>query len=67
MMSRKQCEDALMAKFKEMVEIYKQYNPNCTYLSASRTDDGTMFINNRYYEPDSPDYEKCIRVSCEEA
>ena len=38
-MTKKECEDLIIEKLKEINEIHKQYNPNANYLS--------MYINER--------------------
>ena len=57
-MERKECEEKMMEKLKEIVDIYKQYNPKGDYLSMCYTEFGIM-INNEFY---SNDKEKPINI-----
>lgn len=34
MLTREQCEEMLIEKIKEMVDIYRQYDPKAEYLDA---------------------------------
>lgn len=38
-MERSECEKIVLQKWKEIVAIYKQYNPDGRYLSAAFIDD----------------------------
>lgn len=61
-MNRTECESEIMAKLKEIVEIYHKYNPAGTYLIMAYLDDW-FNVNNRYYDEESPDYELPIQVN----
>ena len=61
-MTRTECQNEIMAKLKEIVEIYHKYNPAGTYLSMTYLDDDWLNVNNRYYNEESPDYELPIQV-----
>ena len=50
-MERKEFEEKMMEKLKEIVNIYKQYNPKGDYLGMCYTEFG-MMINNEYYAKD---------------
>ncbi len=39
MMTRKECEEAIEQKLREIVEIYHQYNPQGNYLSMGYIND----------------------------
>lgn len=54
-MERNECERMLEQKFRELIGIYHQYNPNGKYLSATFMDDdgdGWVRINNRNWHFD---------------
>lgn len=48
-MTRKQCENEILKRLKEIQEIYKQYHPNGDYLSISIGND-CISMNNAYWE-----------------
>lgn len=50
-MTRKECEDKMLCLLKEIVNTYRQYNPNGDYLSLGFVK-GTVSINNDYTEDD---------------
>lgn len=50
-MNRTECEAKIMEKLEEINEIYKQYNPNGTYLTGAVVDNCISFWN-RYYNED---------------
>ena len=50
-MNRTECEAKILEKLEEIVEIYKQYNPNGTYLTGALVDNCISFWN-RYYDED---------------
>jgi hypothetical protein len=47
-MTRAECEDKIKDLFNQIVDVYKEYNPNGQYLSVSLTD-GCCFLNNACY------------------
>lgn len=52
-MTRKECEQAMEQKLREVVAIYKQYNPDGNYLSMTYLDDrddGYVQCNNRCWD-----------------
>ena len=54
-MERNECERLLEKKFRELIDIYHQYNPDGKYLSATYMDDdgdGTVKINNCHWHFD---------------
>lgn len=54
-MERNECERLMEQKFRELIDIYHQYNPNGKYLSATFMDDdgdGWVRINNRNWHFD---------------
>ena len=54
-MERNECERLLEKKFRELIDIYHQYNPDGTYLSATYMDEdgaGTVKMNNRCWHFD---------------
>lgn len=61
---KSECEQAILAKFKEIADLYHQYNPYGEYLSLALTiaenDDSSeadwcFRINNAFYDSDSID------------
>lgn len=52
-MTRKECEQAMEQKLREVIAIYKQYNPDGKYLSMTYLDDdgdGYVQCNNRCWD-----------------
>ena len=60
-MTREVCEELIVAKIKEIAEIYREYNPDGTYLTMSIFD-GRITVNNSYYDEKSVDANKKICV-----
>lgn len=48
---REACENMLIHKLTEILELYKQYNPNGEYLGMY-IDENTISVNNRYWSSD---------------
>lgn len=48
---REACENILIHKLTEILELYKQYNPNGEYLGMY-IDENTISVNNRYWSDD---------------
>lgn len=48
---REACENMLIHKLTEILELYKQYNPNGDYLGMY-IDENTISVNNRYWSDD---------------
>ena len=46
-MTREECEKALLAKLKEMWDIYKQYDPEGDYITATRVGGSFIIENNK--------------------
>lgn len=51
-MNRNECEERLLILFQAMLDIYDLYNPEGGYLTAFRTADGSIVINNLHYGDD---------------
>lgn len=53
-MTRKECEQKILNKIKEIREIYKEYNPDGDYLTISiNPQTGYIAFNNAYYDTDA--------------
>lgn len=61
-MTRREAEAAITEKVREIIEIYKKYNPNGSYLAISIIND-FIYINNEYWEIDA---NKPINISITE-
>ena len=64
-LSREQCENRLKELWREMWEVYKQYNPQGKYLTAGAlVSEGrtTATIWNSYYDSMSPDAIHSVNV-----
>lgn len=55
-MTRKECQDAIEAKMKEIVDVYQQYNPDGQYLNLCFTKD-TITFNNSYWNQNTSDFD----------
>ena len=54
-MNKKECENQILEKLKEIKDIVKQYDKSDTlYLNLTIIDDDYMQVSNRYYENKSP-------------
>ena len=49
-MTRSECEERIKDLFDQIVDIYKEYNPNGKYLTASMVSGNSLSINNAYWE-----------------
>ena len=58
-MTREECERKIFEKMLEIVDIYKEYNPEGEYLTLCMLNDD-LFANNRYYDDSSVDYRRRI-------
>lgn len=55
-MTKEECEKIMAEKFKEIVEVYKQYNPEGSYLDLTYSvnkDGKFMYIRNAYFDSDT--------------
>jgi len=56
MISKYRLEKDLVQKTKELIKLYRQYNPNGNYLHISflqtKADSGRVHINNAFYDRD---------------
>ena len=55
-MTRQECEQAILQKMEEIVDIYHEYHPEGTYLTLAYIDDGDRYItfNNRCWRFSDP-------------
>lgn len=57
-MTRTECEAKIAAHVEAIIDILKEYNPECKYLAVGylESDERTaFFFNNEYFEGESPD------------
>lgn len=68
-MTRFECEEKILEKIKEVVELYHQYNPDGCYLAASysKTENGGVISINNSYWHGGEDSERVITANLEVA
>lgn len=64
-MTREIAEKKMIEKVRELIAIYKEYNPDGDYLTiAIYAKQGYIGINNAHWEADNPDKIKPIDTYC---